>query len=145
MFVDVADSLAIGNHVSFKVPLLAENLFQQGWAGATWLTIETVVGPHHRGCFPLLHAGFKGWQVGFAQVAFIHPRVEMMPVGLRPAVGSEMLGRGHQLQVLGMFTLEALDKRHAHRGCKARVFPIGLLPAPPAGVAKYVDVGRPEG
>ncbi len=95
MFEYVANGLAIGNHISVKTPFLTEDLFQQGWAGAARLAVEPVVGAHHRGCFPLLNAGFEGRQVGFAQVAFIHPRIKMVTIGLRPTVGGEMLGRGY--------------------------------------------------
>ena len=64
--------------------------------------------------------------------------------GFRPAVDRVVLGRGDRLEVFGIVALHAGDEGHAQLGGEKGIFAVGFLPAPPAGIAKDVDVGRPE-
>ena len=56
-------SSTVGDHHSWKGPLLPQVLLQQFRAGACWDAIHSVVGAHHALCVALLDAGLKGWQV----------------------------------------------------------------------------------
>jgi len=69
----------------------------------------------------------------------------MVPVGLGPAVHRIVFSRGSHFEILGMISLETLDERHAHAAGQERILTVGLLPATPARIAEYVDIGGPKG
>ena len=149
--IDVNDRPAVRDHVrvgargAAKAPLLAEDLLQEGRAGAARLAVGAVIGAHHRHRPALAHAGLKVGQVGQAQVALAGDGIKGVPVGLGAAVHGIVLGRGHQFQVPVIVALEPLDKGHAHPRREVGALAIGLHPAPPARVPKNVDVGCPKG
>ncbi len=71
---------------------------------------------------------------------YVHP----VALGLRTAVHGVVLGSGDDAVVMRIVALHAGDKGHAHARGQKRVFAVGLLAAAPAGIAKDIDVGRPE-
>jgi hypothetical protein len=60
-------------------------------------------------------------------------------------VHGEVLACGYGAQVVGIVALYAVDEGNSQSGGQERVFAVGFLAAAPAGIAKDVDVGRPEG
>ena len=56
----------------------------------------------------------------------------------------EVLARGHRAQVVHIAALNPGNKGHAKLAGEKRILAIGFLAAPPAWIAKDVDVGRPE-
>ncbi len=55
-----------------------------------------------------------------------------------------VLGSRDDFQVFGIRSLHARNKCNRHSTGEKWIFAVGLLPASPAGVAKDVDVRRPE-
>ena len=95
---DVVDGPTVGDHVAFEAPLLAQDLPKQRGAGAGRLTVQPVVRAHDGRGGPFLHARLERRQVGLAQVALAHARVELMAADLGTAVDGEVLRGRHQLQ-----------------------------------------------
>ena len=62
-----------------------------------------------------------------------------------PLVHGEVLAGGDGAQVVQVVALHAVNEGHAQPAGEERIFAVGLLAAAPAGIAKDVDVGRPEG
>ena len=70
--------------------------------------------------------------------------VRCVPRRLWSAVYCIVFGcRNHSI-VLWVVALHARDKRNPHARCQERIFAIGFLPTTPTGIAKDIDVGRPE-
>ena len=65
-------------------------------------------------------------------------------VGSGPLCTAIVLGRGDDAVIMRIVALHAGDKGHAHARGQERIFAVGLLAAAPAGIAKDVDVRRPE-
>src|SRR5580692_9800255 len=63
---------------------------------------------------------------------------------LRSAVYSKVFGRGHHFQIFGIVTLQSRNESEAHAAGEIRILSVGLLPTAPAGVAKHIDVWRPD-
>jgi len=71
--------------------------------------------------------------------------VEAVAQGFRAAVNRVVLWSGDGLQVVWVVSLEARDEGDAEAAGEEGIFAVGFLAASPAGIAKDVDVGRPEG
>ena len=56
----------------------------------------------------------------------------------------EMLRAGQRQSVLGIVSLQPLNKGHPHPGSQKCVFAVGFLTAAPAWIAEQIDIGRPE-
>src|SRR5271169_109252 len=61
------------------------------------------------------------------------------------AVNSVMFGSGDSFEIVRIVALEACDEGDAEAAGEEGIFAVGFLAASPAGIAKDVDVGRPEG
>ncbi len=68
-----------------------------------------------------------------------------MARGFGSAVHREMLRGGDHLVVLRIVSLQPFDESHGQPPGERRIFAVGFLAASPPGIAKNVDVGRPEG
>src|ERR1035438_3983199 len=64
---------------------------------------------------------------------------------LGAAVHRIVFGSRDYPEILRIVPLHASNKCHAHPAGEERIFSVGLLAAPPARIAKNVDVGRPKG
>ena len=95
---DIVDGPAVGDDVALETPFLAQDLLEQPGTGAAWLAVHPVVRAHDGRGGPFLHARLERGQVGLAQVALAHPRVELMAAELGTAVDGEVLRRRHQLE-----------------------------------------------
>ena len=56
-----------------------------------------------------------------------------------------VLGRGDDAEIAGIVALHATDEGDGHAAGEEGVFSVGFLTAAPAGIAKDVDIRRPEG
>jgi hypothetical protein len=88
---------------------------------------------------------FKMWQVVHLQIAVIDLSIEGVAIGLRAAVHRKMLGGGHQFEVPRVIALQAAHEHSAQFTGQKRILAVGLLTAPPARIAKKIDIRRPEG
>src|ERR1700749_2727504 len=68
-----------------------------------------------------------------------------MPRGFRTAMYGIVLGRGDGAEIVGVLTLDALDKCGAETRGEERILAVGFLAAAPAGITKDVDIRRPDG
>src|ERR1043165_7172395 len=59
-------------------------------------------------------------------------------------MNSVMLGTGRSFEILGMVALQTLHEGRRHLTSQEMIFSPGLLPAPPARVAKNIHIRRPE-
>ena len=145
MFPHIHDGPAIGHHVTLETPVTAQQVAEQEPAGTGRFTIDAVVRSHHRIYLALLYQGLERWQVGVVQVALAGAGIEVMTVGLGPAMHGKVLGGGIQLAVDRVVPLQTAHEGDAHAAGKVGVFAVSLLATPPARVAEDVDVGRPVG
>ena len=63
---------------------------------------------------------------------------------LGAAVHGVVFGSRNDTIVFRIVALHAGDKRHAHARCQKWIFAVSFLTASPAGIAKDIDVRRPE-
>src|ERR1700749_910671 len=70
--------------------------------------------------------------------------VRGVPCTLRSAMHRVVFRRGDRAVVASVFALHPCDKGNSHASSQERVFSVCLLPAPPARIAKDVDVRRPK-
>ena len=84
-------------------------------------------------------------QIGLAQIALIDHSIECMARRLGPAVNRELFGRDNGLQILRIVTLHPFDEGDCKAAREKRIFAISFHAAPPARVAKEIDVRSPEG
>src|SRR5882724_6999233 len=64
---------------------------------------------------------------------------------LRAAVNSEVFRGGDRFEILWIAALQTGDEGDAHARSQIRIFAISFLAAAPTGIAKNIDVGRPDG
>jgi len=89
-------------------------------------------------------SGTKRRFVGVEHVVLAHIHVGEVPRRLRAVVHGIVLGRRDHAVVLRVFALHAGHKGHTQPRGQKRVLAGGLLSASSTGIAKDVDVGRPE-
>src|ERR1700722_1686571 len=70
--------------------------------------------------------------------------VDGVPRRLWPTVHSEMLRSRNHAIVFRIVSLQTGDKRHAHASGEKRILAVCFLTAPPARIAKDIDIRRPE-
>ena len=136
---------AVGGYIALELPLVAQDVHQQGVVAAARLSVHTVVGTHHAMHTGLAHKVAEGGQIGVPQVVERRTRIEGMTHTLGTAVHGKMLGTGHGLQVMRVVALQTVHHGHAHLACQVGVLTVGLLSASPTRVAEDVDVGGPVG
>src|SRR5215472_1146022 len=86
----------------------------------------------------------KRRKVGVLLIVLADVNVRKMACRLRAAVDGEMLRRRDDAIVMRMITLHTSNKSHGHARAQEWILAVGLLSAPPAGIAKDVDVRRPK-
>ena len=141
--VKIGNRPAVGDKVSLKAPLAAQNFADEQVTAAARLAERAVVCAHHGLHFALFHSSFKRGQIRLPQILPAHLGVKFVANGLRAAVHSIVLRARRDLQIFPV-TLQALDVRHAEPRREVRVFAVRLLPSAPARVTEQVDIRRPE-
>ena len=126
-----------------EAPLIAQALLQEVGAGAAGDAVDRVVDAHDGTGLRFHDRRLERVQVGVDQVVLADRGVEGMAQRLGTAVHGEVLGRGDGLQVARIAALHACDEGYGQPAGQVRVFAVGLLTAPPAGVPEDVDVRRP--
>ena len=140
--MEVTDGPAIRDKVSFKSPVLSEEL-HKSWACAARLSVCTVVSSHDRLDTGFAYKRLERRQISLGHVLWGSDRVELVPYGFRSAVYREMLGAGRCLQRLSI-ALQAMYKSLAQAGCQIRIFSVCLMTAAPSRVTEYVYVWGPH-
>ncbi len=143
--VEIVDGAAVGDHIPFKAPLVAQDINQQLVATATGFPFIAVVGAHEgigvAGSDQLLECR----QVGVPYISQGRAGIKRMAIVLGTAVYGIVLGRGNGLEIFVVVSLKSFYKRYAQCGCQIGILSIRFLSPAPPGVAKDVDVGCPEG
>ena len=142
--VEIRNRAAVGDIVSLKAPLAAQDVAHQALGAAARLAVHAVVRAHDSFHAALLHAGLKRGQIGIPQVVLGYLGVKAVAHAFRAGMHGEVLGARRRLHIIPV-PLNALDEANAQTRGEIRVFAVGLLSASPARVAVDVDVGRPEG
>ena len=142
---DVGDGGAIADDVAVEVPGVAEVILQEHGVGAGGGAVDGVVGAHHGLRVGLRDGGAEGGQVGVFEIVRGDVDVELVAERLGAAVHGVVLGRGDDAEVAGIVALHAADESDSHAAGEEGIFAVGFLAAAPAGIAKDVDIGRPEG
>src|SRR3954467_5219111 len=143
--VYVIDRIAVTHYVAFEVPGRSQLLIQQEVTGTRRRTVDTVIGTHDGIRSALSQSRLECIQIGVVEVLVAYLCVEVMSRRFRAAVDGEVLRSGHRFEVMRIIPLHSLDERNPHPRGQVGIFTIGLLPAPPPGIAKDVNVRRPEG
>src|ERR1700759_4983350 len=141
---EVADGAAIGGDESLEVPVAAEDVAEEHFAGTGGNFVDPVVGAHDGVGFAVDDGGAEGGQVGVPEIVRSGIAVGLVACGFGAAVDGVMLGRGDGAEVFRIVALDALNKCGAEAGGEERIFAVGFLAASPAWIAKDVDVGRPD-
>ncbi len=144
-FSHIDDGAAIGDNETLELPCLAQMLLEQHGVVAGSLAVDCVVGAHDGFHMSVDNRGAKGRKVGLFEVAGRDIHVEGVPLRLGAGVHGEVLAGGHRFGVVRIAALHAFDEGAPHASGEERIFAVGLLPAPPARVAKDIDIRRPEG
>ena len=144
VFVEIPDGPAIGDNVPLEPPVIPQIVLQQLRAAAAGIAVHGIVSAHYRLYMAFLHGGLKGGKIGLRHILLTGVDIKVMPLGLGAGMDGKMLGAGSGFQVFPL-TLQAPDIGKPQLRGEIRVFAIGLMAAPPAGIAENVDVGRPEG
>ena len=131
--------------MAVKLPLVTQDVFQQGLAAAAGLAVRAVVSTHDGLDAGLFDQCAERGQVGLPQILLGDDRIEVMAVALGAGVNGEVLGAGGGLQVIGVIALHTLDEADAETACQERVLAVSFVAASPAGIAEDVDVGSPDG
>src|ERR1700722_3920100 len=141
---NVDDGAAIGNHVPFEFPFVAELIFEQKRAGASGLAVDAVVGAHDRAGSALRYRIAERREVSVYLVVLADVDVGFVARGFGAAVNGEMFWRGDDAVVARIVALHAGDEGGAHAAGEKRIFAVGYMAAAPARLAEDVDGGRPE-
>ena len=136
---------AIRGDKAGEFPLPAQRLLEQHIVGARRRSIDRVVSTHGGGRLAFYDGRVEGGEVSRLQVLGRGLHVELVTQLLGSAVYGKVFGRGHYFQIFRIVPLQPGDKGEAHARGEIRILSVGLLPAAPAGVAKDIDVWRPDG
>src|ERR1039457_2073135 len=89
--------------------------------------------------------GAEGGKVSLLEIARAGIDIEGVAQRLAARVHGEMLAGGDGAQVIQIAPLHSANECNAKAAGEERIFAVGFLAATPAGIAKDVDVWRPEG
>ena len=141
---DVDDRVAVGDDVALKLPFVSQLVLQQELIYARRLSVDAVISAHHRSGLGFGHGCAKCRQICVQLIMFADHHIRVVARAFWPAVDRVMFRRRNDAIVFRIVALHARNERHSHSGRQERVFPVGFLSASPAGIAKDVDVRRPE-
>ena len=129
--------------MTFKAPLLSQNLIHQIAVCTAGLAIGSVVRPHYSFNLSFFDAGLKLRKIRLPEFLHTDLCIKKMSFFLRSRMYGKMLGTCCRAQIFSV-PLQTFDKCDAQSGNQGRIFPIGLMPAPPAGIAKDINVWGPK-
>ena len=146
-FIEVADGTAVADNQILETPLVTQNLLQQSLTATAGIVVQALVGTHHLANLGILYQCFKGWHIGFPEVAGRYiGQIGRMAGVLRTAMDGIVLGTSPELAVLGILgTLKATDHLHTHNAGQVGVFTVGLLSPAPSWITENVHIRRPNG
>ncbi len=124
----------VGDDESVPAPLLAEDVGQEDGVLSAPLTVDRVVGAHHRSD-ALGGDALEVRQVHLVERSLAHGHVDREP-GVLHRVQREVLHARHHV------TLQAAGERRGHHPDMVRILAVGLLGATPRRVAEQVHAHR---
>src|SRR6266568_7437342 len=140
----VADGPTVRDDVAFEAPFVAQSVKEKVICAGRFAA-HRVIGAHDR-IGPAFHdRGAKRGSIGVRQIVEGYRHVKAVAKNFPAAVNGEVLGCEYGLQIVRVVALQAGNECHADAAGKKWIFSVGFLAAPPARVAKDVDVGRPKG
>ena len=142
--IDIGHRGAVADHVAVEVPGLPQVIAQQHGIGARRRAVDGVVRAHRRLRVRLGNHRPKRGQIRILKVVRGNIDVGLMPRRFRAAMNGKVLWCGHHARMAGIVALHSRNEGDAHPARQKRVFPVGLLAASPARIAKDIDVRRPE-
>ena len=142
---DVGDGGAVGDDVTVEVPGVAEVILEEHGVGAGGGSVDGVVGAHDGLRVGFRDGGAEGGQVGVFEVVRGDVDVGLVAGRLGAGVDGVVFGRGDDAEIARVIALHAGDEGDSHAAGEEGIFAVGFLAAAPAGIAKDVDIGRPEG
>ena len=102
--MEIADCAAVGDKVSLKSPVAAQNFGQQ-IVGAGGLAIDAVVSAHDAFDLRFLDQCLKGGKIGIVEILLGNHRVKFVAQGFRAGMHGKMLGAGGRLEILRVVAL----------------------------------------
>src|ERR1700735_2989872 len=103
--VYVRDRIAIGNHKTFELPVLAKMFLEQHVICTRRLSIDRVIRAHDGSCMSLCDRNTKSRKISVLQVVIRHLGIEVMSILFRTAVYGEVFGCRDKLQILRIVAL----------------------------------------
>ena len=111
---NIRDCAAVGDDISLETPLAAKLILKQELVGASRLTVDRVIGAHHRPGLAFDHGGAKGRRVGVQLVVAADVHIGKMARWLGARVHGVVLGGGDGQIVVGVLSLQAGHESDAH-------------------------------
>ena len=109
---EIVDGIAVGQDDSIVAPLIAQDIDEQTVAGATGLTLETLIGTHHLAHITFFNQCLKGRQIGFPEVAVSWLNIHGVAQRLWTAMHGIVLGTGVSLKILVVVALHTQYRLH---------------------------------
>ncbi len=107
---EVADGAAVGGDEALEVPVAAEDVAEEHFAGAGRDFVDGVVGAHDGVGVALGDGGAEGGQVGVPEIVRGGVDVGLVARGLGSAVHGVVLGCGDGAEVVRIVALDAFDE-----------------------------------
>ena len=142
--VEVVDSIAVGQHDTIVAPFVAQDIDEQTVAGATWLTLESLISTHHFAHIGFLYQSLEGWQVGLPQIAVGWFHIHRVAQWLWSAVYGIVFGTSVSLKVLIVVALHAQYGLHTQHGIHIGVLATSFLTTSPTRITEDIHIRTPE-
>ena len=142
--VEVIDCVAISKHDGIVAPLVTKNINQQAIAGATRLTLKSLIGTHHLAHVTFLYQSLECRQISLPKVAIGRLYIHRVAQGLWTTMYGIVLGTSVGLEVFVVVTLHTQYGLYAQNGIQIRILTTSLLATPPTWITEDVDIRTPE-
>ena len=107
--------------------------------------MDGIVGAHDGIGAAIDDGGAEGGSVGVVEIVERNGNIEAVAEELRAAMNGIVFGSGDGFEVVGIVALKTGDEGDAETSGEEGILAVSFLAASPAGIAKDVDIGRPEG
>src|SRR5215471_15403215 len=141
---NILDRTTVRHYVPIKFPGTPQLVFEQERVNTGGLTVHPIVSAHNRPGMAFDHGSTEGRQVRVLQVVFRYWHIHAMTGRLWAAMHGKMFGCRDHAVIIRIITLESAHKGDAHLAGQKWIFAISFLAATPAGIAKDIDIRRPE-
>ena len=111
---NIRDCAAVGDDISLETPLAAKLILKQELVGASRLTVDRVIGAHHRSGLAFHDGGAETRLISVEFIVPAHIHIRKVPCRFRAAVHIKVLGCGDHAVVLRIFALHAGNESDAH-------------------------------